>query len=413
MTTGDTTAPRDVASAGTAWEVFRAFLLLGLTSFGGPVAHLGYYRTEFVARRHWLDEATYADLVALNQFLPGPTSSQTGFAIGLLRAGVPGAFAAWIGFTLPSAAIMVALGVGLVAAGGLDAAWLSGLKIAALAIVAQAVWAMAVQLCPDRRTRAFALVAAMIMLVVGDALVQLAVIALAAIAGRLLLPGNGSAARDGDDGHRRLPRGVALASAALFALLLVGLPIAAVLLASPALGLADAFMRSGALVFGGGHVVLPLLQSEMVAPGYIGADAFIAGYGAAQALPGPLFTIAGFLGSAIAVPGWPGGIAGGAVALVAIFAPGFLLLLAAWPFWQVLRRRPDIRRALAGVNAAVVGLLLAALYDPVWTSTVHGPVDFALALAALALLAVARLPPWAVVGIMLVAGATLTYASGI
>lgn len=321
MTTGDTTAPRDVASAETACEVFRAFLQIGLHSFGGPVAPLGDYRTEFVAHRHWLDEATYPNLVALNQFLPGPTSSQTGFAIGLLRAGLPGAFAAWIGFTLPSAAIMVALGVGLVAAGVLDAPWLSGLKIAALAIVVQAVWEMAVQLCPDRRTRAFALVAAMIMLVAGDALVQLAVITMAAMAGRLLLPSNGSAARDGDDGHRHLPLGVALASAALFVLLLVGLPVAALLLASPTLGLADAFVRAGALVFGGGHVVMPLLQSEMVAPGYIGHDAFIADYAAAQDLPGQLFTIAGFLGSAIAVTGWPGGIAGGAVALVAIFAP--------------------------------------------------------------------------------------------
>jgi len=385
--------------------VFSAFLLLGLTSFGGPVAHLGYYRTEFVARRRWLDETTFADLVALNQFLPGPTSSQTGFAIGLLRAGLPGAFAAWIGFTLPSAVIMVALGLGLVAVGGVDAAWLSGLKIAALAIVAQAVWAMAVQLCPERRTRAFALVAAMIMLAAGGALVQLLVIALAALAGRLLLPATSGAVQGGQDAQRRLPRGVALAAGILFVLLVAGLPVAATLCANPALDLADAFVRAGALVFGGGHVVLPLLQSEMVAPGHIGADAFIAGYGAAQALPGPLFTIAGFLGSAIALPGWPGGIAGGAIALVAIFAPGFLLLLAAWPSWQLLRRRPDLRRALAGVNAAVVGLLLAALYDPVWTSTIHGPLDLAMALGVLALLVVARLPPWAVVAMALAAGA--------
>ena len=392
-------------ASGTAREVFRAFLLLGLTSFGGPVAHLGYYRTEFVARRRWLDETSYADLVALTQFLPGPTSSQTGFAIGLLRAGLPGAFAAWIGFTLPSAAIMVALGLGLVAAGGLDAAWLSGLKIAALAIVAQAVWAMAVQLCPERRTRAFALVAAMIMLAAGDALVQLLVIALAAWAGRLLLPAKSGEANGGDDAQRRLPRGVALAAGILFVLLIAGLPVAAALCPNPALDLANAFVRAGALVFGGGHVVLPLLQSEMVAPGHIGADAFIAGYGAAQALPGPLFTIAGFLGSAIALPGWPGGIAGGALALAAIFAPGFLLLLAAWPSWQLLRRRPDLRRALAGVNAAVVGLLLAAFYDPVWTSTIHGPLDLAMALSVLALLVVARLPPWAVVAMALAAGA--------
>ncbi|MGE0254012.1 MAG: chromate efflux transporter [Alphaproteobacteria bacterium] len=393
------------ARPGSVREVFRAFLLLGLTSFGGPVAHLGYYRTEFVARRRWLDEATYADIVALNQFLPGPTSSQTGFAIGLLRAGLPGALAAWIGFTLPSAVAMLLLGTGLVAAGGFDIAWLSGLKIAALAIVAQAVWAMAVQLCPNRRTQGFALVAAMIMLVAGDAAVQIAVIALAAVAGHVLLENAGGTAEDHVMGHRRLPATVPVLSAVLLVLLLGGLPVAALALMHPALDLVDAFLRAGALVFGGGHVVLPLLQSEMVSPGYISADAFLAGYGAAQALPGPLFTIAGFLGSAIELPGWPGGIAGGVIALVAIFAPGFLLLLVVWPFWQGLRRRHGIRRALAGVNAAVVGLLLAALYDPIWTSTVHGPLDLAMALGALTLLAVARVPPWAVVVLCLAAGA--------
>ena len=380
--------------AGSAGEVFRAFLGLGLTSFGGPVAHLGYFRDELVLRRRWLGEQAYADLVALCQFLPGPASSQLGIAIGLSRAGLPGALAAWLGFTLPSAVAMIlfAYGVGAFADPS-DAGWLRGLKIVAVAVVAQAVWGMARSLCPDRERATLAVVAAAIVLFWPTALGQIGAILLGGLTGALFMRGAGA---DGGT-HLAVPisrRGAVLALALFFALLL-GLPILAAASESMALRLLDSFYRAGSLVFGGGHVVLPLLQAEVVEPGWVTRDAFVAGYGAAQAVPGPLFTFAGYLGAVLMVE--PDGVAGGLLCLLAIFLPSFLLVIGALPFWDALRRKPQAQAALRGVNAAVVGLLLAALYDPVWTSGIRAPADFALAAAAFLLLALWKLPPWLVV----------------
>jgi chromate transporter len=380
--------------AGSAGEVFRAFLGLGLTSFGGPVAHLGYFRDELVLRRRWLGEQAYADLVALCQFLPGPASSQLGIAIGLSRAGLPGALAAWLGFTLPSAVAMIlfAYGVGAFADPS-DAGWLRGLKIVAVAVVAQAVWGMARSLCPDRERATLAVVAAAIVLFWPTALGQIGAILLGGLTGALFMRGAGA---DGGT-HLAVPisrRGAVLALALFFALLL-GLPILAAASESMALRLLDSFYRAGSLVFGGGHVVLPLLQAEVVEPGWVTRDAFVAGYGAAQAVPGPLFTFAAYLGAVLMVE--PDGVAGGLLCLLAIFLPSFLLVIGALPFWDALRRKPQAQAALRGVNAAVVGLLLAALYDPVWTSGIRAPADFALAAAAFLLLALWKLPPWLVV----------------
>ena len=380
--------------AGSAGEVFRAFLGLGLTSFGGPVAHLGYFRDELVLRRRWLGEQAYADLVALCQFLPGPASSQLGIAIGLSRAGLPGALAAWLGFTLPSAVAMIlfAYGVGAFADPS-DAGWLRGLKIVAVAVVAQAVWGMARSLCPDRERATLAVVAAAIVLFWPTALGQIGAILLGGLTGALFMRGAGA---DGGT-HLAVPisrRGAVLALA-LFVALLLGLPILAAASESMALRLLDSFYRAGSLVFGGGHVVLPLLQAEVVEPGWVTRDAFVAGYGAAQAVPGPLFTFAGYLGAVLMVE--PDGVAGGLLCLLAIFLPSFLLVIGALPFWDALRRKPQAQAALRGVNAAVVGLLLAALYDPVWTSGIRAPADFALAAAAFLLLALWKLPPWLVV----------------
>jgi len=384
----------------SAAAVFGVFLRLGLTSFGGPVAHLGYFREEFVVRRRWLDERAYADLVALCQFLPGPASSQVGFAIGLLRAGRAGALAAWAGFTLPSALALIALALGLAQAGpALPAGLLQGLKIAAVAVVAQAAWGMGRALCQGAmRVTLMAAAAAAVLLLPGTA-TQLVVIAAAGLFGAWRL-GAGAAgpagAGAGDLLAPPLSRREGLLWLALFALLLALLPLAAATLAHPALAQADAFYRAGALVFGGGHVVLPLLQAEVVPGGWVREDLFLAGYGAAQAVPGPLFTFAAFLGASAGSTGL-GGWAGGLLCLVAVFLPGLLLVAGALPFWAALRRRARAQAALAGVNAAVVGLLLAALYDPVWTAAIHGPRDAALALAALVALHAWKLPPWAVV----------------
>ena len=389
----------------SAWRVFLIFLRLGLTSFGGPVAHLGYFREEFVARRGWLTEDAYADLVALCQFLPGPASSQVGLALGLRQAGWGGALAAWLGFTLPSALVMALLGLGLVAGQGLmPAGVLHGLKVAAVAVVAQAVWGMARSLCRGpARLLLMALACALALLwpgVVG----QVGAMLVAALAG-LALWGRASAmpappSQSGLAAGLR-PRTGALLLAA-FAALLVLLPLAARAWPQGWLVLADAFYRAGALVFGGGHVVLPLLQAEVVATGWVAADDFLAGYGLAQAVPGPLFTFAAFLGAAAGHG--TGGWLGAAVCLVAIFVPAFLLVAGALPFWDRLRHNARARAALAGVNAAVVGLLLAALYHPVWTSAIHAPADLALALAAFAALVWARVPPWLVVPLCGAAG---------
>ncbi len=335
---------------GSALEVLRIFLRLGLTSFGGPVAHLGYYRAEFVERRKWLDEHTYADIVALWQFLPGPTSSQVGITVGIMRAGFLGALAAWIGFTMPSAAAMILFGYGLTRFGDLSGApWLHGLKIVAVAVVAQAVWGMAQSLRPAaaKPLKIWATIA------VGAAILALAV-----------------------------PSAV-------------GQVVAILAGALQPIKLLDSFYRSGSLVFGGGHVVLPLLQAEVVPSGWVSNDAFLAGYGAAQAVPGPLFTFAAYLGTVMGPA--PNGVIGGLLCLAAIFLPSFLLLIGALPFWDSLRRHPVVQSALPGVNAAVVGLLLAALYRPVWTSAIFAPQDFAIGVVAFLMLTFWAVPPWLVV----------------
>jgi chromate transporter len=382
------------AHRGTATQVFAAFLKLGVTSFGGPIAHLGYFRHEFVTRRKWLEEPSYADIVALCQFLPGPASSQVGITIGLLRAGLAGALAAWLGFTAPSALAMMAFGYGVTAFGELGhAAGLHGLKIVAVAVVAQAVWGMAQSLCPDRPRVTLAIGAAVLTLLLPSAVGQVGVIALGALIGWRWLPGD--AGKTANAIHVPLSRRAGFAAFAIFVVLLILLPLAAGATQVHAIGLIDAFYRSGSLVFGGGHVVLPLLQQEVVPPGWISNDAFLAGYGAAQAVPGPLFTFAAYLGTAMQPS--PNGWLGALICLVAIFLPSFLLLFGALPFWNDLRQRADIQSALRGVNAAVVGLLLAALYTPVWTSAIGRPVDFAIAAVAFLLLVFWKVPPWLVV----------------
>ncbi len=376
------------------WAVFLIFLCLGLTSFGGPIAHLGYFRDEFVVRRQWLSERSYADLVALCQFLPGPASSQVGIALGLSRSGYRGALAAWLGFTLPSAIALILFALGIASYGdAMPAGVLHGLKVVAVAVVAQAVWGMARNLCPDAPRISIMAAATCFVLLIPSAWGQVSVIILAAIVGLLLFkPQQGEA-------HDPLPisvrRRVGLFWLALFFALLLGLPLLAAVFPNQTLAMVDAFYRAGSLVFGGGHVVLPLLQAEVVPTSWVDNDAFLAGYGAAQAVPGPLFTFAAFLGASMnqAPTGWLGGL----ICLLAIFAPSFLLVVGALPFWEHLRRNLRTQAALLGINAAVVGLLLAALYQPVWTSAIHGPQDFGLALVALVALMFWKLPPWLVV----------------
>jgi chromate transporter len=389
---------------GSVREVFLVFLRLGLTSFGGPIAHLGYFREAFVVRRRWLNEHAYADLVALCQFLPGPASSQVGFSVGLMRAGYLGALAAWTAFTLPSAILLILVARGVsaldtVAGAGL----LHGLKLVAVAIVAQASWGMARTLCPDRQRASIATAAALIVLYSSTSLGQIGAIVLGALLGLWLCR---SAASSGDDGRLHVPVSprIAIASAVTFFLLLLALPVLRSIVMSQNLALFDAFYRSGALVFGGGHVVLPLLREAFVAPGWVTDDAFLAGYGAAQAIPGPLFTFAAYLG-AIAQPSSFLGAA--SLGLVGIFLPGMLILVGTLPFWQTLRRRAGARAAMAGINAAVVGILAAALYDPVWTSAVRKPADFGLALVGFVLLTVWRAPPVVVVIVTALGGVAL------
>lgn len=387
---------------GGVLEVLWVFLRLGLTSFGGPVAHLGYFHAEFVQRRRWLAEQDYADLVALCQFLPGPASSQFGIAVGLGRAGWLGALAAWVGFTLPSAVLLIAFALGLEAlAGPLASGAIHGLKVVAVAVVAQAVWGMAKSLCPDRLRAGIALAAAGMAVLLPGAGGQLGAIALGGLVARGALPVTPlPAAAHLDYGVSRR-QGAALL--ALFGLLLVVLPLLAAFTGGVGLAMVAVFFKAGALVFGGGHVMLPLLQAGVVPPGWVSNEAFLAGYGAAQAVPGPLFTFAAYLGAAMGPP--LGGWAGGGLLLLAIFVPAFLLIVGALPFWEALRHRDGIRRALAGVNAAVVGILGAALYDPVWAGAIHSRADFCLALAAYGLLVVGRVPPVAVVAFCAVLGA--------
>lgn len=378
----------------SAWGVFLVFLRLGLTSFGGPIAHLGYFREEFVNRRRWLSERSYADLVALCQFLPGPASSQVGMALGLSRHGYNGALAAWAGFTLPSAIALILFAIGLSShAAVIPVGALHGLKVVAVAVVAQAVWGMARGLCPDTPRVTIMAVATCLALPAPTAVGQIAVITAAGVAGLLLF--KPEPAKDHDPLPIKLSRRVGVLWLALFLLLLAGLPMLAALLPYQTVADVSAFFRSGALVFGGGHVVLPLLQAAVVPPGWVGNDAFLAGYGAAQAVPGPLFTFAAFLGASMGVG--PSGWIGGMVCLLAIFTPSFLLVAGALPFWEQLRRNARTQAALMGVNAAVVGLLLAALYHPVWTSAIHASRDFGMAVIAFVALMFWKLPPWLVV----------------
>ncbi|MFC3693205.1 chromate efflux transporter [Chenggangzhangella methanolivorans] len=381
-------------SVGSVREVFGAFLKLGLTSFGGPIAHLGYFRDEFVGKRRWIDDASYADLVALCQFLPGPASSQVGFALGLMRAGPMGAMAAWSAFTLPSAAIMIAIAYGADLFSGPHGSSLAhGLKLVAVAIVAHAVLGMARALLPDRATGTIAVVA-IAAVVLGGPHGQLAAIALGTVVGFAAF-GRADAAPQRTGIAARLSRATAIACLLAFFALLLGLPLLRAMTGSQSVALADAFYRSGALVFGGGHVVLPLLQAEVVSTGWIDAGRFLTGYGAAQAMPGPLFTFAAFIGAAVGPE--PNGVAGAAIALVSVFLPGILVLLAALPFWNSIRAKPSARAALRGANAAVVGVLAAALYDPIWTSAVLSPRDFLVAAAGFAALTAWNAPPWTVV----------------
>ncbi|MGC9162538.1 MAG: chromate efflux transporter [Thiomonas sp.] len=376
-----------------SWPIFLAFLRLGLTAFGGPIAHLEFFRREFVERRGWLSTQAYGDLVALCQFLPGPASSQVGIGLGLMRGGLRGALAAWLGFTLPSALAMTVFALLLTHIAGLaQGAWLHGLKLVAVAVVAQALWGMGRSLCPDRERASLAVAAAMLVALMPGVTGQLAVILLGAVVGRWLLRTPVEAVHAPLQVPLRHRSAVVLLAA--FAALLVGLPLLAAALHQPWLTLFAGMYQSGALVFGGGHVVLPLLQARVV-PAGMDNSTFLAGYGAAQAVPGPLFTFAAFLGAA--AHDGPGGWLGAGVALVGIFLPGFLLVAGALPLWAGLRHLPAMRSALQGINAAVVGLLLAAFFDPVWTASIHTPRDFALALAALLLLQVWKLPPWAVV----------------
>lgn len=377
-----------------ALEVFTTFLKLGLTSFGGPIAHLGYFRDELVLRRRWIDEARYGEIVALCQFLPGPASSQVGFCLGLIRGGPLGALAAWTAFTLPSAILLVLFAYGAATAGGpVEAGILHGLKLVAVAVVAQAVYGMARSLTPDRQRAAITLAAVLIVTFMASAIGQVAAIALGAVAGLKVCrqPGTGQV------GHLAIPvsrRFGAACLAAFFALLFV-MPLWSAVSGSANVVLFDAFYRSGALVFGGGHVVLPLLKAEIVDKGWLSSDVFLAGYGAAQAVPGPLFTFAAYLGAAIGQA--VGNFSTAAVALIAIFLPGLLLVTGVLPFWESVRERQDAQAAMRGANAAVVGILGAALYNPVWTGAVSSPVDFAFVLAGFLGLTVWKLPPWIVV----------------
>lgn len=377
-----------------AWTVFLIFLRLGLTSFGGPVAHLGYFREEFVIRRQWLSDRSYADLVALCQFLPGPASSQVGIALGFSRAGYPGALAAWAGFTLPSALALILFAIGISSAGNnFSAGALQGLKIVAVAVVAQAVWGMARSLCTDAKRVTLMMLATCVVLVMPNVWSQVGVIIVAGLAGVVLFKPAQLAPHD--PLPIQISRRMGAFWLALFIVVLIALPLVNEALPNQTLAIIDAFYRAGSLVFGGGHVVLPLLQTEVVPTGWVDEQVFLAGYGATQAMPGPLFTFAAFLGASMnsAPSGWTGGL----IALVAIFVPSFLLVVGALPFWEQLRQNLRTQAALSGINAAVVGLLLAALYQPVWTSAILSAHDFGLGLVAFVALMFWKLPPWLVV----------------
>ncbi|MFM9153829.1 MAG: chromate efflux transporter [Methylocystis sp.] len=382
---------KDTSSLG---EIFWAFLRLGITSFGGPIAHIGYFRQEFVERRKWLGDDAYSDIVALCQFLPGPASSQVGIALGILRSGLTGGLVAWVSFTLPSAILLISFSYAVSQLGDLSQlAWLHGLKVIAVAVVAQAVWGMARTLCPDRTRATIAIIATLIILAVPSVTGQLCVIVAGGLIGWSLVSAEGNA-----DPMLRLTligQRTAISSLVAFSVLLLGLPLAAKLTHNHTLEVISGFYRVGSLVFGGGHVVLPLLQQVVVPSGWIDNNSFLAGYGAAQAVPGPLFTFAAYLGSAMKEG--PNGWIGGLICLTSIFLPSFLILVAVLPFWDMLRNRAGIRAILSGINAAVVGLLIAALYTPVWTSAIFEPADFGLVILAFFLLVFCNMPPGLVV----------------
>jgi chromate transporter len=393
---------------GSFLEVLGAFTRLGLTSFGGPVAHLGYFRQELVVRRKWVDEPTYADLIALCQFLPGPASSQVGISLGIARAGVLGGLAAWLGFTLPSALALTAFAYATMLFGTAGTRWLHGLLVVSVAVVAQAVWGMATTLTPDRPRATLALLAAITALLWPVALAQIVILAASGLIGwrlfrQIQTVKPGSLTLD-------IPRRLAIACLIVFFGLLLGLPLLRLAVHAQGLALFDSFYRVGSLVFGGGHVVLPLLQREVVPTGWVTNAQFITGYAAAQAVPGPLFTFSAYLGAVMkpAPNGWMGAI----IALVAIFLPSFLLVIGILPFWNHLRTLEQFQAVLRGINAAVVGILLAALYQPIWTNAIHSPTDFALALLDLGLLMVWKWPPWLVVLLSATIGIGLILVQG-
>lgn len=393
---------------GSPVEVFQAFLKLGLTAFGGPIAHLGYFRDELVIRRRWVDDAAYTDLVALCQFLPGPSSSQVGFSMGMIRAGYWGGFAAWLGFTLPSALFMTGFAFGAGSLHGpVGAGLLHGLKLVAVAIVGQAVWGMARTLCPDRQRAAIGALAAALILWTGSSLSQIGAIAFGGVIGLWLC--RGPTPQGVGLLHVPVSRRAGRVALCVYAVLPVALPLVRSATPLPGVALFEAFYRAGALVFGGGHVVLPLLR-DAVSPDYVGDGAFLAGYGAAQALPGPLFTFAAYLG-VLSRPG-PHGVAGAAVALTAIFLPGLLIVSAMLPFWDTLRFRRDAQAMMRGINAAVVGLLGAALYSPIWTGSVLTARDASVAIAGFVLLTAWRTPPVVVVVAGAMAGVALSTVTG-
>ena len=395
---------------GSPFEVLWVALRLGLTSFGGPIAHLGYFHDEYVVRRKWLNEETYADVVALCQFLPGPASSQVGIIVGIVRAGLLGGFFAWLAFTLPSAIALVLFAYGVQEFDVGDAAWLHGLKVVAVAVVAQAVWGMSRNLAPDRERATIAILAAVAALAWQTAIGQVLIIVVAGLVGWRLLPTSPSHGE-----HTSLSTGIrpwlAITALVLFFAVLGGLPLARQLEPSQWLAVFDSFFRVGSLVFGGGHVVLPLLQSEVVGPGWLTNQQFIAGYGAAQAVPGPLFTFSAYLGAMMQAQ--PNGVAGAALALAAVFLPSFFLVIGVLPFWDVLRTRSALQSAVRGINAAVVGLLLAALYRPIWTNAIESPSDFGLATVALGLLMLWKWPPWLVVVLTAGGSTALAFLAGL
>ncbi len=386
--------------------IFAVALRLGLTSFGGPIAHIGFFHQEYVVNRRWLSERRFSDLVALCHFLPGPTSSQVGIAVGITRGGLLGGVLAWIAFTAPSAAILIAFGFGVTEFDNLiDGDWLNGLKIAAVAVVAQALWGMSTTLAPDK-TRATIAVLAAVAILLSPIVFGIVIVILVAGAYGWWRCRRYVEESPTEDFAYDIPRWIGIAFAVIFFVLLIGLPFARIILDVDVLAIFDSFFRSGSLVFGGGHVVLPTLETEVVESGWTTAEEFIAGYGAAQAIPGPLFTFSAYLGTVMDVG--PGGIPGALIALIAIFLPSFLLVIAILPFWNRLSQATNFRAALVAINAAVVGILAAALFDPVWTSSIKDPADFALAAAAFGLLMFWKLPSWAVVLLCAAAGVGLS-----